>query len=435
MWIRLTLIVFALLDGLIFVRFGAGIISSAGYTFATVTSSEVPLIWRFLLVCKFLFTLSLPVGCIGLFLAKSWACILSYIQLPFRFAFMLLTFGFLFVLTRLFPERGMTATYFFAPVAMLLELVRVIVTIITHIQLHKRAKAHKTKVAYETASRKPWISLSIVGLGVILVVCVIWAYVVFSGHIYTTPHKAFYAGDFALLSSTLAKNPEIINSKDKDGNSLLHLATKQGPFTSNEMVEFFLGKGADVNARNDYGSTPLHLVGRNKAAATLLLANSADVDARNNDGCTPFYHAVENGSWDIVSLMLDHNPNLEARDTFHGKTPLHEAAECGYVDVVKLLLEAGADINARDKSGGTVLHWAALDHHYIFDELTEADKLRLEAKLATVRLLLDEGIDPNVTDNDGRTPMMWAEEMNHGAYIESLRELFEGASVPRLPEI
>ena len=42
------------------------------------------------------------------------------------------------------------------------------------------------------------------------------------------------------------------------------------------MVELLLANGADANARNDYGNTPLHFAGMlgHKDAAELLLANN-----------------------------------------------------------------------------------------------------------------------------------------------------------------
>ncbi len=58
-----------------------------------------------------------------------------------------------------------------------------------------------------------------------------------------------------------------------------------------------LAAGADVHARNCYGSTPLHAaaVGSMRESAQLLLAAGAQLDAVNNGGWTPLQYAIRGG--------------------------------------------------------------------------------------------------------------------------------------------
>ena len=51
-----------------------------------------------------------------------------------------------------------------------------------------------------------------------------------------------------------------------------------------------IGKGADVNAKANNGSTSLHNAD-NKEIAELLIANSADVNAKGVNGVTPLFGA------------------------------------------------------------------------------------------------------------------------------------------------
>ena len=84
-----------------------------------------------------------------------------------------------------------------------------------------------------------------------------------------------------------------------------------------------------------------------------LLAAGADPNARNNNGETPLHRA---DSANDVTPLLAAGANLNARDNV-GETPLHEATaeRSRSADVAAALLAAGADPNARDATGATPL--------------------------------------------------------------------------------
>ena len=63
------------------------------------------------------------------------------------------------------------------------------------------------------------------------------------------------------------------------------------------MIGLLLAAGADVNARGEYGRTPLHSAARfneNPAMIEALLEAGADVNARDKNGGTPWDLAQEN---------------------------------------------------------------------------------------------------------------------------------------------
>ena len=80
--------------------------------------------------CRPLFLVSLAFSAIGLVLARNWAIVLSYVQLPFRFVFMFLSFGFIGLLARIphFPASYLALMI----MAIILECIRFAVTIVIH---------------------------------------------------------------------------------------------------------------------------------------------------------------------------------------------------------------------------------------------------------------------------------------------------------------
>ncbi len=81
----------------------------------------------------------------------------------------------------------------------------------------------------------------------------------------------------------------------------IHDAAREGNI---EAVKQHLAAGADVNAKNKYG-TPLHEAAFEgyKEIAELLIAKGADVNAKNEDGWTPLDMAIR---WRKHPEIADH---------------------------------------------------------------------------------------------------------------------------------
>ena len=93
-----------------------------------------------------------------------------------------------------------------------------------------------------------------------------------------------------------------LNAKEEDGETPLHVAALRGP---KETVELLLAKGADVNAKDENGVTPLHWT-ETEEIAELLIANGADVNAKTNDGHTPLDRAILNEDTETAALLRKH---------------------------------------------------------------------------------------------------------------------------------
>ena len=162
-----------------------------------------------------------------------------------------------------------------------------------------------------------------------------------------------------------------------------------------------LQSGADIEARNRYGRTPLHHAvwfNGDPAVAAALLEAGADLHARDKYSRTPLhYAAMSNRNFDMTNLLLKAGANPKARDKYN-RTPLHGAAMINEnLAVIAALLDAGADPNARHGlDGATPLHRAAASNR----------------NAAVIEALLDAGADPDARDRLGQTP--WDHAMDSG---------------------
>ena len=88
---------------------------------------------------------------------------------------------------------------------------------------------------------------------------------------------------------------------------------------------------------------PLHLAARDGQVeiAQALITAGADVNAQNNSGYTPLHRAT-NGNTEIAQALITAGADVNAKDEF-GYTPLHWTAIYGYTETVRALITAGAD--------------------------------------------------------------------------------------------
>ena len=87
------------------------------------------------------------------------------------------------------------------------------------------------------------------------------------------------------------------------------------------------------------------VLNRSPELVKTLLAAGAEADAKDSYGDTPLIQAVRAGTGDIVQMLVEKgaNVNAVARD---GNTTLHFAASQGFANLARFLIEKGASVNA-----------------------------------------------------------------------------------------
>jgi hypothetical protein len=165
------------------------------------------------------------------------------------------------------------------------------------------------------------------------------------GH-YVTPLVAALEGEHFQTAQILHDNGAHPNIRGYNGSTPLHAAAYFGHL---QIVQVLLEYKADVNARKtSSGETPLHYMSNYffsrsdhsqlPNVSRVLLAHGADVNARSDDLSTPLHVAANFGMVEVVRVLLEHGASVGAEDG-EGRTPFQLASS---PDIIKLLSEYGA---------------------------------------------------------------------------------------------
>jgi hypothetical protein len=166
------------------------------------------------------------------------------------------------------------------------------------------------------------------------------------------------------------------------------------------LVDPAQGKVSTEVCTTPYRNTGLHLAAGCNDVKTIdiLLKAGANIDATNSLGSTPLLIACENGHEDVIARFIILNASLHGNH--EGKTPLHLAASNGKYNATRLLLaqknEDGSpkiNPNEKDNRGNTPLNlcMAHLNHNQ-------------KAFAKTAEALLRAGADPDIPNQTGLKP-------------------------------
>jgi hypothetical protein len=220
------------------------------------------------------------------------------------------------------------------------------------------------------------------------------------------PRPAAAVAAAIAVAAALAASPAVVAQVPP---TLAERAAYQGLFAAAQQgdanaVARLIAGGADPNARDGHGRTPLHVAafaGRHDAMRALVGA-----------GADP--NALENDRYDIVTIAAVANdvPTLKVALAIGGKatnitsrydgTALIAAAHLGNDGVVRELIGARAPLDHVNNLG-----WTALIESIVLGNGGARH-------IATLKALVDAGANVNLADRSGTTPLSLAKGRGYG---------------------
>ena len=289
----------------------------------------------------------------------------------------------------------------------------------------------------------------------------------------TPLHIAVDNDDEVIIQKLLAQNADPL-LKDAPGNTSLHLAVKIKQETVSNLVEAgashmnhfptpyhtcsiptveaIIEHGADVNAVNNKGQSPLWFACADgqESFVKILLDTGAEpnIADKNEDSCL---HAAISGqcSTETIQKLIDHGARVNAVNK-DGATPLLLACGIAHSTAVALLLKAKADPNIADGDGDTSLHAATTANcsdetlQEVIDYGADVNAVNKRGRstlllscfyrhMDSVKILLKAGADPTIADEEGFSCLHAAIDgrcstdilqalIHHGAHIDAARK-------------
>ncbi|XP_075982929.1 L-asparaginase 1 [Anticarsia gemmatalis] len=199
----------------------------------------------------------------------------------------------------------------------------------------------------------------------------------------------------ALASSLNIQSPKKLDEvTDNVYSSLLFYGIKHG---DEGVVRKLLDMGADVNAEDTEGKTPLHeaILQGNPHIVEYLLKSGANVHFKTKNGECPLITAVLRDDPYIISILLRCGAHLATSDLLPVTDIMTTAIRNGTISKLESLRLAGASFDVYDELLQTPLHKAVLCN-------------RQDA----AEYLIKQGACTDTKDILGHTPMDYAKKLN-----------------------
>ncbi len=176
--------------------------------------------------------------------------------------------------------------------------------------------------------------------------------------------------DTVKINQFLQSGVDINTQHTQTGTTVLMIASSY--YYYDDMVEFLIKNGANVNLKDKEGKTALLWAASNSLPnAKILVASGAEINEASDDVMTPFLQAslgVSSGKVPIemCELFRENGANINAsltKKSVIGWTALHYAVINGDIELVSYLIQHGANVNKTSADGLTPLYLAGLNEN------------------------------------------------------------------------
>jgi ankyrin repeat protein len=253
-------------------------------------------------------------------------------------------------------------------------------------------------------------------------------------------------GDLAAVRTLLTKGADV-NATQVDGTTPLHSAVANDHV---DVADALIKAGARPATGDRYGVTPLSLAAINGNAAMIRRLLDAGVDPNTVDpaGETALMTAARTGAPDALRTLIERGARVDARDPEFQQTALMIAVRENHPAVVALLIGAGAAANAQTRKGsipafvppckgtGCGSEGVGINRGGLPDRGRRAEAkggmtpllyAARDGRLDVARVLISAGADIELSDVNGIRPLLTSVLNNH---LDVARLLIEkGADV------
>jgi ankyrin repeat protein len=161
-----------------------------------------------------------------------------------------------------------------------------------------------------------------------------------------------FGGDLMATAKVLVDHGADVNAVSKSDTALGHALS----FEDKALAEYLLKHGLDVNVRSPEGKTSLHsqavlssFDNSTIGTAAWLLDRGADIEARDNKGMTPLMVAAKWGSYEMVEFLLSRGAKVGVKDA-QGKNITASSQKKGDILLAALKKEQSGTSNPKAES-------------------------------------------------------------------------------------